>query len=73
MVRVRYVPPRDRSAQVEKLRPAFDALSDWRLCYPPGSSVYWSIVEARDALNKVAKELNGEPLFTPPEAHSTPK
>lgn len=73
MVRVRYVPPQNPKAEVERLRSALEALEEWRLRYAPGSDQYWAIHDARAALNKVAVALAGEPLTRPLEAHSTPK
>lgn len=73
MVRVRYIPLADPQGEVERLRPTYDILAEWRGRYGPGTEQYWAIVEARGALDKVAQALTGAKLYEPPPAHSTPK
>src|SRR5689334_6177115 len=62
MARVRYVPPLDPKAEVERLRPALQALESWRDRYSPGGEVFWALNEAKDALDKVAVLMCGAPL-----------
>jgi hypothetical protein len=66
MVRVRYIPPSDPAGEAEKLRPALLALESWRDRYSPASPQFWAMIEAKDALNRVARLMCGKPLTDPP-------
>ena len=67
------LPPEQRQAIVEEyLRPWLVLLNDWQSRIKPASYGAWfPIDEAKQALNKMAESLTGEPLWRPGIHHST--
>ncbi len=60
----RYLGLADPQREVDAhLRPLLSVLCDWAVTFHPAREQFWAINRAQIALNDLARELTGEPLY----------